>query len=223
MLTSVCIVRFLPAREGNEMQKLYTTPDYPKPATQPSCPDQLSLIMHSTFLFGKTQVQEASLFHLSFPCPSLFPFPHFSGGTATRKKNLELAVASMPKINLSNSQSDNMTTENIECAWVPGCSADSCSCPELQRIWSTLPEEEHTIKAGVMLFLQTWPGTWHCDSLSWTMLSWNVGNTQKFEIFSWDAVIYGVNWVAKKPSWTDSFANWVWIEMGILTFQTACL
>lgn len=104
MLTSVCIVRFLPAREGNEIQKLYSKPDYPKPATQPSCPDQLSLIMHSTFLFGKTQVQEASLIHLSFPCPSLFPFPHFSGGTATKKKNLELAVASMPKINLSNSQ-----------------------------------------------------------------------------------------------------------------------
>lgn len=205
------------------MQKLYTRPDCPKPATQPSHPNQLSLKAQYIAALGKLRFKKHPCFIFLFPV--LFPF-HFliflEAQLQGRTYSLQLLLRQKsicPTVTVTICRV--MTTENVECAWVPGCSAQSCSCPELQRIWTTLPEEEQNMKAGVMLFLQAWPGTWHRDPLSMNYHLLKCGKHTD----TWNLLMrYRGLWSklgCKKAPQTDSFANWVWIEMGILTFQTA--
>lgn len=213
MLTSPSIVL------GKEMKCRSSTPSLitpnlqHSPATQPSHPNQLSLSAQYIAALGKTQTQEAFLFHLSLPCPSLFHFLIFLEAQLQGRRTCSLQLLLCQKSicpTVTVTACRVLTTENVECAWVPGGSAENCSCPELQRIWTTLPEEEQTIKVGVMLFLQAWPGTRHSlIPFPWTTLSWYVGNTQALEIFSWDAVIYGINWVAKNLS------DWLLCKLGL--------
>lgn len=167
MLTSACIGLGKETKCRSSTPSLITPNMQHGPATQPSHPNQLSLNAQYIAALGKLRYKKHPCFIFLF-LVLLFHFLVFLEAQLQRRTySLQLLLRQKsicPTVTVTICRV--MTTENVECAWVPGCSAESCSCPELQRIWTNLPEEEQTIKAGVMLFLQAWPGIWHCDSLS---------------------------------------------------------
>lgn len=157
---------------------------------------------------GSGNISLSSFSSLSFS----FSTCSFSWGAATRKRNLWQLLLCQKAIcrTVTVTICQIMPTESVECAWVPGYSAENCSHPELQRIWTLMPEEE-IIKMGVIPLLQAWPVMWHSViPFPWTILPWKVGNTRLLEILSWDAVIYGVNCVAPPPT-----PNWLLCKLAL--------
>lgn len=153
MLASACIVL------GKEMKCRSSTPSLiipnlqHSPATQRSHPDQLLLNAQYIAALGKFRFKKHPCFIFLFLVLLFFHFLIFLEaqlqGRRTYSLQLLLCQKSIyPTVTVTVCRV--MTTENVECAWVPGCSAGSCSCPELPRIWTTLPGEEQAIKAGVM-------------------------------------------------------------------------
>lgn len=151
------------AKEGNQMQKLYSQTCLLQTFnTAPFFTISSCFLMHTMLLLwensGSRSISVSSFSSLSFS----FSTYSFSWRCSYKEEEL-IAVASMPKIDLSYSHSDNcqiMPTESVGYAWVPGCSAGNCFCLELQRIWMRMPEEEENTKEGVIFFLQAWPVMW---------------------------------------------------------------
>jgi len=204
----ICCLRS--SREANQTQKLYTKPDSPKPATQPF----LFFTTGSFFLVysmlplwensGSSSTSVLSFSSLSFP----FSTCSFSWRCSYKEEELNSSGSHAKNWFVTATIPQIMPAECIEYTWLPGCSAENCSCPELQRIWMLVPEEEEIIEVGVIPFRQAWRVTWHSMiPFPWTILPWKVGTTRLLEVLSRDTVIYGASRVAKKKSPTDFFVN----------------
>lgn len=127
MLTSACTVPGKEMKCRSSTPSLIITNSQHSPATPINYP-----LMHCTLLLwensGARSISLWSFFSLPF-----FHFLIFLEAV-TRKKNFQLAVVSTPKINLSNSHSDNMSSNDNRKCWMR--LSARLQCRELLLPWA---------------------------------------------------------------------------------------